>query len=302
MKIFEKEKNLDDFDRFVDRTIEDFYEQITFKAIIPHFEEAIEMNRYLNLSKGLVSFYGAFRKTFTEGLSFEEVGKNFDHYATSLVKRFDNFTKQNKITRSLSIEKDKDLFIVEHIGNYKSLHYELSKAVAAIAGVAGLKVKKTSYIADSSINYFYMRYDCKLTEIVRQNKPRLRDQIALALENIDTMIKYEQIITDKSEHVWINTSKFKGAIISFSDIKTGIEYVRSKIKELETTVDRTELSYHVLLIFEHFHWITIDNKQPLSFRYIFSKEEHHIEHAIMEEILTEFIDKNIENDKPIIIK
>ena len=46
----------------------------------------------------------------------------------------------------------------------------------------------------------------------------------------------------------------------------------------------------------------INSKDPLSYRFVISNEECHIEHAIMEEILTEFMDKNTESDKPITIK
>ena len=302
MKIFEKEKSLDDFDRFLDRTLEDFYDQITFKAIIPHFEEALEMNRYINLSGGLVSFYRGFRKTFTDGLSFEELIDDFDHFSSIIIKRFNNFIKQNKITRSLTIERDKDLFIIEYIGNYKNLHFELCKAVAAIAGAVGLKIINSSYMADNSIRFFYMRFDCKADVILTENIPNLKQQKQLGLENLKTMIKYEHILDDKSEHVWLNTSQFNGAIISFSDIQEGVEYIRSKIKELEKTVDPNALSYYILRIFEHFHWLTIDKKDPLSFHYIISKDEHEIEHSIMEEILTKFIDINMKNNNQVVIK
>jgi len=289
MNALEKGKTLDDFLRFVDQTIKNFYDQITFKAIIPLFEESIEMNKYIHPSRGLISFFTAFRKTFMDGLSMEQFIEDVDKNLKHAFERFENFIQQNNVTNKLSFEKTKDLYIIELSGYYKNLHYEFCKSFASIMGIIGLKLRDTTYISDKSLNYFYMRFDCEKSYILTQSKPKLKEQIKLARENLKRILKYEQLLNDKTEHVWLNTSQFKGAIISFNDIQTGIEYIRANIKELERTVDLAELSYYILLIFEHFHWIIIDNKTPPSFHYVISKNGHEVEYMIMEEFLPEII-------------
>ncbi|MFX1273832.1 MAG: hypothetical protein ACFFBP_14425 [Promethearchaeota archaeon] len=302
MNIFEKGKTLEDFDSFVDQSIAKFYDQITFRAIIPHFEESIEMNKYILPSKGLLSFYSAFRNFFVEESGYDDMVEKIDKTVKFNIKRLENFLKQNNISQSFTIEKDEDLFILEYKGNYKNLHFDVSKAIAGIFGVVGFKIKNITYIADSSINYFYTRFDFESTELLKQKRPRLSEQTALGMENLKKLITYENILNDKSEHVWLNTSELKGALISFKDVHTGVEYLKSKIEELKKSVDRKELQNNVLKIFEHYHWIIIDNKKPLSFHFIIPKIEHEVEHEIMELILSEFMPTNVKMENQVIIE
>ncbi len=61
MQLFEKGKNLNDFDKVIDEDIENFYEQITFKALLPHIEASVEMNKHIPLKNQiLLSLRGSF--------------------------------------------------------------------------------------------------------------------------------------------------------------------------------------------------------------------------------------------------
>ena len=43
---FDKGKTLDDFETFVDSEISNFFDKITFKAVIPYYEAALKTNRF----------------------------------------------------------------------------------------------------------------------------------------------------------------------------------------------------------------------------------------------------------------
>ena len=166
------------------------------------------------------------------------------------------------------------------------MHYINSKTIAGIIGVGGFKVIDTTYIKDESINYFYTRYDCEITELITKKRPRLREMIVLANHNIEKVIKYEHVINDDSKHVWINTSDFNKSVMSFYDVQTGVKFITSKIEGLEQTIERKELPLKILTLFEHFHWIRIYDENDLSFQYIIPEEGHEIAYGIINEIIS----------------
>ena len=57
MDCFDKGKNLDDFELFVDSEIKNFFEKFTFNALIPYYEDAIKTNRHTEPSFEKTPFF-----------------------------------------------------------------------------------------------------------------------------------------------------------------------------------------------------------------------------------------------------
>ena len=275
MKIFEEGKSLEDIDKLVDEEVGTFYDDMTFKAVIPQYEHAIELNKYRHPNEDIITLFVGYRNF----LMRDAIEDNYsDNSLKIMLSRFKKFMMENKLTKNLEAYRDGSNFVFEYTGNYTNIHYEHAKALVAIMGIIGLKIEDVVFIKN------YVRLDFSESNFFRGKRLRIKDRISLCHYNIDRFIKYEYIINDKTPHLWINTSDFKGAIISFKDFKTGINYINSKIAD----ISHKEREINLLKLFEHFHWITIEDETLMIFRFNIAKEGHEIEHEIMYEL---FIDK-----------
>ncbi len=278
MKLYEKGKDLNDFDKLVDKKIEDFYEKITFKAAIPQFEASVEMNKYLPLQNQVIHLC-----RFLRNFIFSQIDMN-DNLEDSLAKiidRFNIFLKKNKISKHFLMSIDGTNFIFEFEGKEKNLHFELSKSYAALIGCIGGRILKTSYLPN------YTRFDCVVDPIINQKIPKIKEQIALSKDNVERFLKYEYILNDKKEHLWLNTSLSEYALISFKNFESGISFIKAKLELLKVSINLRDLPKYILKLFEKFNWITIENEETLSFRFNITETEHEMERAIVKEIFKE---------------
>jgi len=109
LKILESGKTLNDFDNYVDKEIEDFYDKMTFKAVIPFYEQSIKMNKYnYQDQEMLIPLVLKFR---------DFVLSEHDEYDDEILKnsweRFIKFILANNLTKVISLEISGDKYIVE---------------------------------------------------------------------------------------------------------------------------------------------------------------------------------------------
>ncbi|MFX1398692.1 MAG: hypothetical protein ACFFAS_16810 [Promethearchaeota archaeon] len=284
MELFQKNKNMDDFERLIDKEVENLYEQLTFKAIIDQTEDSIKFNKFLIPSNEVMKFFLGFRRFVIQGISF---GSDIDVFVAikNIVSRLNNFLRQNKISKGFNVYKIENKYVFEYEGVYENLHYEFSKSVAIIIGLVGFEVISSSYIKN------YTRFDCVETELFRSTRYKLKERLNLSYKNVKEFIKYEHIIDDAPQHIWLNAFDSKGSIISFTDVKSGLKFVNSKIELLKKTVEQELIYLKILKMLEHFKWIKIENEDDLSFKFLISKNNNKIEHEIFWEVFQNKIQK-----------
>jgi len=275
MELFQKGKSLDDLETVPDKEVEDFYDKLTFKVLIPLYEETILMSKHVYPSKKLLSMLLKLKNFIVREDRDDLYGKK--NRMSNMMTRFRNYLKSNKETKDIDIFFTENGAIFEYSGNYTNIHYEFSKIFAALLGVIGLKIKKIVHLKK------YARFDLDVTDLAYDADLRVQERKNLMVYNLDQFIKLENIIDDKTHHLWIHTSASKEAIISFRDFKTGLKYLNSMIQKLP----HEERKSRILKIFEHFHWLAIDDEKSLSYRIILPKEEHKLEYSLMNEILLE---------------
>ncbi|MFX1571041.1 MAG: hypothetical protein ACFFCV_22100 [Promethearchaeota archaeon] len=276
MKLYEKGKDLNDFNKVIDEEIENFYEQITFKALIPQFEASVEMNRYIPLNDQTIRFFRIYRHFIFSQINPKDTNeKNL----IRIIEKFNNFLRNNKVSKGGLMTVDGKKIIIEFEGKEKNLHFELSKGVAAIIGSIGGQILKVTYLPN------YTRFDCEYDSIFNQKIPNIKEQIALSKANVEKFLKYEYLLKDKKEHLWINTCFSENALISFKNFESGINFIKSKLDTLKASINVKDLPKYCLRIFERFNWIIIDNEEELSFRFSITETEHKMERAIVKEIL-----------------
>ncbi len=166
MKLYEKGKDLNDFDKVVDEEIENFYEQITIKAAIPQYEASVEMSKCINLEDQVIHLCRLFRNFI-----FSQIDMN-DSLENNLAKindRFNIFLKKNKISKHFLMSIDGKKLIFEFEGKSKNLHFDISKSFAALIGCIGSRIIETTYFP------YYSRFDCVVGPIINQKIPKIKE-------------------------------------------------------------------------------------------------------------------------------
>ncbi|MFW9879405.1 MAG: hypothetical protein ACFFG0_40530, partial [Candidatus Thorarchaeota archaeon] len=162
MDCFEQGKTLNDFETFVDSEIKEFFERISFNALIPYYETAIRTNRYTHpIFEKNTSFYLTLRRLYLDRI---------DPYNIASIKNIFNRVKNYLISQNLTKEVNLDIFtgkdgkglsgIFEYSGLYKNLTFENCKHNAALFGLLGVKI--TNFLYSDKDNYF--RFDLESTD------------------------------------------------------------------------------------------------------------------------------------------
>ena len=276
LKIFKKGKSLDDFDNIVDKKIQNFYDKLTFRAVIPYYEEVVYLNKYQNYSyTNMLNLFMMYRNQF--------IGKNeltIDKLIDSL-NRFRLFMASNNVTKDINYEFSQKKFILHYFGIYPNIHYDFSKWIAGFLGVLGFKIKKYIYSKN------YTRFDLERTFLLKDSNPLVNERTELFYENLNKFTSYYNAINDEdSIHLWMKLLENKNTIISFKDQNKGLALIDKIIKDIKIHSIFSEKNQKFLKFFEHFKWIEIMDLEECSFMCNLSNE-----HIFEKEILKNIFEK-----------
>ncbi len=265
LKIFEKGKTLDDLGRFVDKKVQDFYDKITFRALIPYYEQIIKINKYEPIEfDSLIDLFLKYRSFI--------IDKNepSDEIALNMIKRFKNFMLVNKSTKDFKIDIINNSYIIEYSGHYPNIHYDHSKWIAGLAGLLGLKIK--NFIISKN----FLRLDLEKTSLFKTRDLEIERRRELFYYNVNKFTNWYRVIDDKTQHLWLKMSKNDDIIINFKDVASGHEFINSIIGDLVEYAKKENLVLDILKLFRHFRWIDIDNFEKPSFHFCVKDKHHHI--------------------------
>ncbi|MHA1293355.1 MAG: hypothetical protein ACTSQJ_11890 [Promethearchaeota archaeon] len=283
LNIFEKGKTLEDFEKIPDNSVEDFYDQITFKAVIPHFESSLELNKF-NIAD-FESTPRLYLRFFDYVILKEKLDKD---NAVLIIERFKNFMVKNRITKDFKLTVVEDKFIVEYCGNYKNLHFDVTKGIAGIFGILGLKITNFFY----SEKDIYSRFDLLDTRMVYSRELDIKERKKLYFENMNKIINYFNILKDKDEHFWIKLSRDQSAYINFKDDIKFVKWFKKIEEDIQNFGNREEKLQSLLNFFEKLHWIKIISKNDLSFQILLDSENNKREINLMKENLSNYCEIN----------
>lgn len=265
LKIFEKGKTLDDLERFVDKKVQNFYDKITFRALIPYYEQIIKINKYQPIE------FDCLIDLFLKYRSFL-IGKNepSDEIALNMIERFKNFMLANKLTKDFKIDIINNSYIIEYSGYYPNIHYDHSKWIAGLAGLLGLKIKNLI------ISNNFLRLDLEKTSLFKIRDLEIERRKEIFYYNVNEFTNWYRVIDDKTQHLWLKMSNNKDIIINFKDVTNGLEFINSIIRNLGEYAKTENLVLDILKLFRHFRWIDIENFEKPSFRFCVEDKYHHI--------------------------
>ncbi|MFX0105257.1 MAG: hypothetical protein ACFE75_07185 [Candidatus Hodarchaeota archaeon] len=284
MDILAQGKTLEDLEVFVDTEIKDFFNKISFNALIPYYENAIKANRYTNPTlERNPFFYFTLRRLYMSRL---------DPYDITTIKTIFNRVRNYVFSNNISKEFRLDLFtgksskdlsgIFEHAGLYQNLCYENYKFSAALFGLLGNKI--TDFLYSPKNNY--CRFDLKTTELFFRKDLAKKERIKLMDHNLSYFINYNRIINDEDYYLWMKLAEDKSIIINFNNELTKKEWVKLIENEIEKFGDKEEFYLNFLKFFEKLHWIEIESENDLIFQIRLSESKYQPEREYLLEILS----------------
>ncbi|MFX1274665.1 MAG: hypothetical protein ACFFBP_17835 [Promethearchaeota archaeon] len=276
-----------------DKNTQNFYEHISFQAVIPIFELGMALNKYSDENIKSQNLLFNFRKWVLNDLKVED-RKNIK----ILISRLKNYLVSNNLTRELKLDVSKSSrenykAIIEYIGNYKNLHYNNLKGMAGILGILGFKIEDFTL----SDNDLYGRFDFIETELFKRSDSAKKERKKLLEDNLKFLINYHRIINDKEHYLWIKLAENKDIAIKFITPITYKKYLDKIIDDINIFGDKEDFLLDLLKIFESFHWISIEDSDALSFRLKTFKYPTSSKIESAENDLKNYINKNYSEDK-----
>jgi hypothetical protein len=266
---------MEDLELAVDGRTKEFYEKITFRALIVYFEYIVRLGKYkkFDLEK-LLNVFMMYQNFFTEGKPITE------EEAVITLNRFKNFMIKNNTTKDVMIERSGDKYIFQYFGIYTDMHYDFSKWIAGILGFLGVKIDKMTYSNN------YTRMDFEATELFKVSDAVLDERIKLFEFNTAYFTNFNKILEDKDDlHLWIRINESKSPIISFKNIEDGLKLIRDIIDDLNNWISPREFNIKILELFKKFRWINNVNVSNFSFHLLI--EKHTKEYNIMKTIFND---------------
>ncbi len=286
LNCFEQGKTLNDFERFVDEEIQEFFDKISFKGLIPYYENALKANRYTNLTlDDTPRFFLALRKFYTSKI---------DPYDVKTIKKIFKRIRNYLVSNNLTKEHTLDLFtrkgskvlkgVYEYVGIYKNFFFEFCKHSAALFGILGIKITKFLF----SEKDFYYRFDLESTDLFFREDLAKQERIKLIAGNLSFIINYANIIKDDDYYLWMRMAEDKDALICFKNQKTQEEWINLIEENLKIFGDDDEYLVNILKFFEKLHWVDIDNEEELIFQIKLSKSKNLMEREFLFKFLSKY--------------
>jgi len=288
MDCFDKGKNLDDFELFVDSEIKNFFEKFSFNALIPYFEPALKTNRYTEPSfEKTPFFFFTLRRFYTENVDPSNIASVKD-----FMNRIKNYLKKNTVTKDINLDiftgkSTHDLkAVLEYSGNYKNLSFEICKYTVAFLGLLGIKITECLH----SEKDLYYRFDLQTTDLFFRKNLEKKERIKLIKQNVSLLINYCTIIKDIDYFFWMKMADNKSIIASFNSLESQKEWINLIITDIMKFSEKEEFLYYLLKFFEKLHWIEIENEEDLLFRVRLSSTRYQDEIKILFETLSKYSD------------
>ncbi len=284
MECFDRGKTLDDFEAFVDREIKDFFEKISFNALIPYYETAIRTNRYTNpFFEKNTFFYLTLRRLYLNQMDPYDITS-----VNTIFNRIRNYLFSNNLTKEVNLDlftgnTGKELSgVFEYAGFYKNLTFENCKYNAALFGLLGVKI--TNFLYSDKDNYF--RFNLKATDLFYRKDLAKKERIELINQNLSYLFNYLRVLNDEDYYFWMRLAEDKQVIITFNSEETKNNWVNSIEKEIEKFGDTEDFPLSLLRFFEKLHWIEIKSEKDLSFQIRLSKLKYPHEREFLLEALS----------------
>jgi hypothetical protein len=287
VRFFSAGNNLDDFESIREvpkKDITDFFNELLVKVNPHQYEESIELDKYRPIGKLILNSYMTYRNFALSTFKLESFS-NED--AIKILKLFEKYLLQNKLTERFDVYSQENNVIIEYRGFYTNIHFIYSKGIAGLMGYFGLKLN-SFYYEDK-----YVQFNFKATPLLRNKEFLIKQRKALCNYNVNKFISVNLVLKDKKIHLWVMLSKSENGILSFKDYNSGKKILLEYLSKLENNDKKGKLDNNlnfirkVLKLFSFLNWISIIDIDTLKYNFNITEAKHPMEYQIMKDILEE---------------
>jgi hypothetical protein len=287
LTIFEKNKTLDDLDKFVDSEIAEFYKD-DFILFAPYVEASVVLDAFTTYESILNSeIFFKMHKIFFKSVDLHDLNN-----VRLFFERFRNRYLRSNIPKEIRVEiitaKDKKGFegVIEHICDYEYSQILNVKITALIIGILGFKITDCYY--SKEFNHHYFRIKIVTTDLFFDTGEVRNERLALARENIYHIINFNRIIEYKSPHLWQKLAEDNDVIINFNSKQARNRWIKRLEEDFKKFGTKDSFLLKFLKAFERLHWIRIENENFLQFQIRLNKDKYSDEIQFLKEYLSKY--------------
>jgi len=268
LEISEENKSLEELKELPGNTILEFYDDITFRAVIDTYEENIEKSKYDMLeSDQIITLYLKYKDFLTDDNHVLT-----DDIMDKKVKEFNKFFAANNVTNKFNLKVKGNKYYIDFSGRYPNIHFVHCKGIIGIFGILGMK------LIDIIIGKDYSKMEFEKTYLFNSLELNKKERKRLYRQNIKKLCNYFAIVNDKRHHLWITLSNYENNIISFRNRTEGKVTIDEIVEEI---IKYSKYGYkrEILKLFEKFNWIKVTETltKEIPFEFSISEENHQME-------------------------
>ena len=261
MKIYEKGKTLDDFQRLINQDVKDFFDQLSTNVHLPFLEAYAKPSTYINIDyKNLMRILILSKQFYTKDMDPYDI--NSLHNSFDRIK--DRYFEMG-ITKSLefevfTIENSKHYHcLVEHVGLAKggcpvnNIHIANCKIMLQMMGFLGFKVVNL----EISYQELYYRIEMVTTDLFFQKKLLRKERLELVDNNVKFLVNYTRMIEDDDYQLWMKLANSQSCIIGFKSERAFEEWITTIEHDIQEFDHDYSGKFKILKFFEKIHWIQI---------------------------------------------
>ncbi|MFX0058047.1 MAG: hypothetical protein ACFE85_02370 [Candidatus Hodarchaeota archaeon] len=295
LKIFEKEKSLDDFQKLTDKEVENLFSQNT-TLYSPFVELSLVMDSLMPIDSIInTKFFFSYYKFYL---------KNIDPYDIDSVKLFYERIKNRylytNITKYINIEiltkkdyKDYEA-ILEQSSNYKYLQITNVKISVALLGILGVRVVDVYYSEEEE---YYFRIKLAPTDLWFDKREDRKERISLAKQNVNFIVNLSNTVEHESPHLWQKLAEDNDVIVCFINKEVQSKWIKRLEDDLNKFSNKGAILLKILKFFERLHWIRIENEEKLEFQLRLLEEKNSTQIDFLKDYLSKFAKVSKQNHR-----
>jgi len=286
LKFLKSGKNFGDLNKQKKESKADYLDGLTFRAILSLHEEWLKMNRYRGIDiRRKVPLLITIRKSLINDknlYNFSDLEEVFEKCIDLAIPEVIGKNLSYHLTKSRKLEDIK--LTCEHVGAYKNLQYENLKFLSIILGFLGVELTDFFYSErDSFAQLSYITTQLFFSKKIIRNR-----RIKLVQKNLDFFKDYSRLLNDFDPYFWMEMSSYDNAFLRFINIKVLDNWIKKIEQDLEFLEMEGDIVSKLLEFFEKIHWIKVDNKKDLKFKFVLEKKQNKEEITFFKEIILKY--------------
>jgi hypothetical protein len=270
MKIYEKGKNLDDFQRLINRDVKDFFDELSTNVHLPFLEAYAKPSTYVDIEfRNLMRILILAKQFYTRDMDLYDINSLYASF-----NRIKDRYYEMGVTKSLDFQvspiKDSKHYhlVVEHVGLAKggcpvnNIHIGHCKIMLQMMGFLGFKAVNLQ----TSYHELYYRIDMTTSRLFFEKNLLKKERIALVDENVRFLTNYSRIIEDDDYQLWMKLANSQLCFIDFKSEKAFEDWIIKIEEDIEEFGTDYSLKEKILKFFEKIHWIKL-SEDPKSYSF-----------------------------------